>query len=70
MRVYEVVLRSGAKAEVTAEIMHDDAARDTKIYFFRDKGQKQMVAYFLREEVAGVILGQDSGSTVPARYKV
>jgi len=69
MRVYEVVLRSGAKTEVTAEIMHDDVASDTKIYFFRDKAQKQLVAYFLRAEVAGILMGQDSGSTMPMRYK-
>ena len=52
MRAYEVVMRSGAKAEVTAEVMHDDPGLDDKIYFYRDKGLKQLVAYFLREEVA------------------
>lgn len=68
MRVYEVVLRSGAKAEVTAEILHDDAGVDNKVYFFRDKGHKQLVAYFLRDEIAGIILGPDNASTMP-RYK-
>jgi hypothetical protein len=67
MRVYEVVMRSGAKNEVTAEIIHDDPAVDSKIYFYRDKGQKQLVAYFLREEVTGIILGPDNASAVP-RY--
>lgn len=70
MRVYEVVLRSGAKAEVTAEIMHDDVGHDTKIYFYRDKSQKQLVAYFLRDEIAGIMIGQDNASTIPpGRYK-
>ena len=68
MRVYEVVLRSGMKTEVTAEVMHDDASQDSKIYFYRDKGLKQLVAYFVRAEVAGVILGPDNASAVP-RYK-
>ena len=68
MRLYEVVMCSGAKNEVLAEILHDDPAVDDKIYFYRDKGLKQLVAYFLREEVAGIILGPENSSAVP-RYK-
>jgi len=68
MRVYEVVMRSGAKNEVTAEVLHDDPAIDDKIYFYRDKGLKQLVAYFIRDQVAGIILGPDNASAVP-RYK-
>jgi len=67
MRAYEVVMRSGAKNEVTAEVIRDEPALDDKIYFYRDKGQKQLVAYFLREQVAGIILGPDNASAVP-RY--
>ena len=67
MRVYEVVMRSGAKNEVTAEVLHDDPTLDDKIYFYRDKGLKQLVAYFLRDQVAGIILGLDNASAVP-RY--
>ena len=62
MRAYEVVMRSGAKNEVMAEVMHDDPALDDKIYFYRDTTQKQLVAYFLRDEVAGIILGPDNVS--------
>ena len=69
MRVYEVVMRSGAKSEVMAEVLHDDPGMDDKIYFYRDKGLKQLVAYFLREEVAGIILGSETPSVVP-RYNV
>lgn len=68
MRVFEVVMRSGAKTEITAEILHDDVSIDNKIYFYRDKGHKQLVAYFLRDEVAGIVVGPDNASTVP-RYK-
>ena len=57
MRAYEIVMRSGARNEVTAEVLHDDPSLDDKIYFYRDKGLKQLVAYFLRDEVAGIILG-------------
>jgi hypothetical protein len=67
MRVYEIIMRSGAKNEVTAQVLHDDPELDNKIYFYRDKGQKQLVAYFLREEVAGIVLGPDNASAVP-RY--
>jgi len=68
MRAYEIVMRSGAKTEVMAEVMHDDPVVDDKLYFYRDKGLKQLVAYFVREEVAGIILGPDNASAVP-RYK-
>jgi len=68
MRVYEVVMRSGAKNDVTAEVLHDDPTIDDKIYFYRDKGLKQLVAYFIRDQVAGIILGPDNASAVP-RYK-
>ena len=68
MRVYEVVMRSGAKNDVTAEVLHDDPTLDDKIYFYRDKGLKQLVAYFIRDQVAGIILGPDNASAVP-RYK-
>jgi hypothetical protein len=67
MRIYEVVMRSGAKNEVTAQVVHDDPDADNKIYFYRDKGQKQLVAYFMRDEVAGIILGPDNATSVP-RY--
>ncbi len=68
MRVYEVVMNSGAKTEVTAEVMHNDPALDDKIYFYRDKGLKQLVAYFLRDQVAGIVLGPDNASAT-VRYK-
>jgi hypothetical protein len=68
MRVYEVVMRSGAKNEVTAEVVIDDPATDSKIYFYRDKGLKQLVAYFIRDQVAGIVLGPDNAAGVP-RYK-
>ena len=65
MRVYEVVLRSGAKAEVTAEVLQDDTGHDNKIYFYRDLGQKQLVAYFLRDEIAGIVVGPDNAAAAP-----
>jgi hypothetical protein len=68
MRVFEVVLRSGAKAEITAEILHDDSGEDNRIYFYRDKGLKQIVAYFNKEDVAGIVFGPDHSSISP-RYK-
>jgi hypothetical protein len=67
MRVYEVVMCSGAKNEVTAEVVHDDPAMDDKIYFYRDKGLKQLVAYFIRDQVAGIILGPDNAAGGPRR---
>ena len=64
MRVYEVLLRSGAKADVSAESLHDDEIKENKIYFYRDKTHKQLVAYFVRDEVAGIIFGPDNPSNL------
>ena len=69
MRIYEVVMRSGAKNEVTAEVLHDDPTLDDKIYFYRDKGLKQLVAYFIRDQVAGIILGPDTGAVQGSGYR-
>ncbi len=62
MRIFEVVLRSGARAEVTAEIFQEKTGEDNRIYFYRDQGLKHLAAYFNREDVAGIIFGQDSAS--------
>jgi hypothetical protein len=64
MRIFEVYLRSGAKAEVTAEILQDNGEVDNKVYFYRDKSLKQLAAYFNREEVAGIIFGQENSSSI------
>jgi hypothetical protein len=64
MRIFEVVLRSGAKTEITAEVMHDDPALGDKIYFYRDSSQKQLLAYFIRSEVSGIVFGHDNVSGI------
>ena len=64
MRIFEVHLRSGAKAEVTAEVLQDNNANDNKIYFYRDHSLKQLVAYFNREDVAGITFGQENSGTI------
>jgi len=62
---------SGVKNEVTADHMQDDPAADGKIYFYRDKAMKHLVAYFIREQVAGIILGPDNVNVISryARFK-
>jgi hypothetical protein len=62
MRAYDIVMLSGAKAEVIAEAMHDDREISDKIYFYRDAGHKQVVAYFLRNQVAGIIFERNNSS--------
>jgi hypothetical protein len=64
MRIFEVHLRSGAKAEITAEVLHDSDGKDDKIYFYRDIGLKQLAAYFNREDVVGITFGQENSSTL------
>ena len=67
MRVFEVFLRSGAKAELQAEILHDDSRNGDKIYFYGDNSLNQIVAYFNRADVAGVVFGPDKATQVPRR---
>jgi hypothetical protein len=62
MRIFEVHLRSGAKAEITAEIFQEKTGEENKIYFYRDQGLKHLAAYFNREDVAGIVFGQDNAS--------
>jgi len=65
MRVFEVILRSGAKVEVTAEIFDEDSGTGDKIHFYRDKGLRKVVAYFNKEDVAGIIFGLDHTNPLP-----
>jgi hypothetical protein len=67
MRIFEIVLRSGAKAQVTAEIFQEKPDEDNRIYFYRDQGLKQLAAYFNREDVAGIIFGQDQSGSLYTR---
>jgi hypothetical protein len=60
MRVFEVILKSEAKAEITAEVLHEDSAKDNKVYFYNDKCQRQLVAYFNRDDIVGIVLGPDN----------
>ena len=69
MRVFEVFLRSGTRAELHAESLHDDARNEDKIYFYGDKSQNHVVAYFLRSEVSGIVFGPDKASTVTRHHK-
>ena len=68
MRVFEIILRSGAKAEILAEILHDDSGKGDKIYFYNDKSLNQIVAYFNRADVAGVIFGPDKAPSSSRRH--
>jgi hypothetical protein len=66
MRVFEVILRSGARVEVTAEIFDEDSGGGDKIQFYRDKGLRKIVAYFNKEDVAGILFGLDYTSQLPS----
>lgn len=68
MRIFEVHLRSGATIEITAEILQDDSKESHKIFFYRDKRLNQLVAYFNREDVAGITFGQEISSTIQHHF--
>jgi hypothetical protein len=69
MRVFEVFLRSGTKVEIVAEVLQEAQGEDSKVYFYRDKGLKQITAYFHREEVAGIIFGPENASAASPRFR-
>jgi hypothetical protein len=63
MRVYQVIMRSGAKIEVQANFMQDEPDNHNVIYFYRDEARSLLAASFVRDEVAGLIIGSDAGVT-------
>ena len=66
MRVYRVVMRSGANMDITAKSMRDDPELDV-IYFFHDEGQNVLVASVQRDELAGLIIHAENSSAIPHR---
>jgi hypothetical protein len=64
MRLYRVVLRSGANMDITAKAMRDDPALDV-IYFFHDEAQNVLAASIQRSELAGLILHPRNSSAIP-----
>jgi hypothetical protein len=70
MRMYEVIMRSGAKHQIMAEVLLDDPEYDDKIWLFHDKAETQVVATFLREQVAGVVIDLDNSSAVPRYHQL
>jgi membrane protease subunit (stomatin/prohibitin family) len=63
MRVFEVYLRSGAKAVFEAEALREDSQDAEKIYFYGDTSLNQVVAYFNRTDIAGILFGEDKPVT-------
>jgi len=68
--MYEVIMRSGSKHQIMAEVLLDDPENDDKIWFFHDKAETQVVATFLREQIAGLIIDLDNSSAVPRYHAV
>jgi hypothetical protein len=64
MRVYRVVMRSGANMDITAKAMRDDPECDV-IYFFHDETQNILVASVQRDDLAGLIIYAQNSSAVP-----
>ncbi len=66
VRLYRVVMRSGANMDVTAKLMLDDPTVSDSILFYQDETQHHLVATVVRSEVAGLILFPQK-STVTGR---
>jgi len=64
MRLYRIVLISGANMDILAKSMRDDPAYEV-IYFFHDETQHALAASVQRSEVAGLILYPQNSSAIP-----
>ena len=64
MRLYRVVMKSGAHMDIMAKSMRDDPALDV-IYFFHDEAQNVLAASIQRDELAGLILYARNSSAIP-----
>jgi hypothetical protein len=64
MRLYQVVLRSGANMDFMAKVMIDDPASEA-VLFYQDESRQNLVATVWRDQVAGIIFhSQRSGVSV------
>lgn len=68
MRLYRVVMRSGANMDVTAKVMVDDPAVSHAIYFYQDETRHHLVAAVERSQVAGLILFPQKAGTMPLPF--
>ena len=64
MRLYRIIMRSGAHVEVRAQIMIDDPAA-SEILFYQDERGHHLAATIQRKEIAGLILGPQKSSAIP-----
>ena len=67
MRLYRVVLRSGAKMDIMAKSMCDDPARSDSIDFFHDESGHTLAATVKRDQVVGLIFHLSKSSALPYR---
>lgn len=65
MRLYQIILRSGANMNVMAKAILDDPARDV-ICFFHDATQNDLMATVRRDQIAGIIFHLPKSGVVPA----
>ncbi len=56
VRLYRVVMRSGANMDVMAKAVVDDPTVSDAISFYQDGTRHQLIAKVMRSEVAGLIL--------------
>lgn len=67
MRLYEIVLRSGAKMDIFAKSMSDDPKQSDSIRFYHDEGGHSLAATVKRDQVAGLIFHLSKSSSIPYR---
>jgi len=64
MRLYRVVLRSGANMDVMAKVVVDDPAASDSIAFYQDEALHHLVARVRRDQIAGLILYPQKAGTI------
>jgi hypothetical protein len=66
MRLFRVVLRSGATMDITAKAMRDEPESSENIYFFHDLSENDLVATVKRDQIAGVVFHLPKSGVVTA----
>lgn len=64
MRLYRLIMRSGAHVEVVAQIMIDEPT-SAEILFYQDESGHHLAATVRRADIAGLILGPQNSSAIP-----
>jgi hypothetical protein len=69
MRLYRVIMCSGANMDIMAKVILDDKSISDDVSFYQDETRHHLVATIKRDQIAGMILYPQKSSTIPLHRK-